>query len=285
MATQPDPTSSSPASLASASASRDEGEDSTARMSFFEHLVELRKRILISLAYIGGGLAIGLLVSDKAYMFLAAPMVKALRDAHVGDKLVYTSPMGPLTLYITVGLYLGLVFALPFVLYQIWLFVAPGLYKHERRAVAWFVGSGTGLFLCGAAFGYYLALPMTLKFLLSIQGPFQPMISINEYFDMTMIVLMGLGLVFQLPILIFFLALFGIVTPKFLWQNFRYAILIIAIIAAAITPTTDALTMLVFMAPMIVLYAIGIGVAALVVRGKRKRATALSGAGAGAGAG
>ena len=249
-------------------------------MSFFEHLVELRKRILYALAYIGGGMVVGLLVSDKAYMFLATPMVKALRDAGVSDKLVYTSPMGPLTLYITVGLYLGLVFALPFVLHQIWLFVAPGLYRHERRAVTWFVGAGTGLFLCGAAFGYYLALPMTLKFLLSIQGPFQPMISINEYFDMTMIVLLGLGLVFQLPILIFFLALFGIVTPKFLWQNFRYAILVIAIIAAAITPTTDALTMLVFMAPMIVLYAVGIGVAALVVRGKRKRAEALSDAGA-----
>jgi len=269
MSTQPDP-----------STSRDEAQDPTARMSFFEHLVELRKRILYALGWIGGGVAIGLLVSDRAYDFLAAPMVKALRNAHVSDKLVYTSPMGPLTLYIMVGIYLGLVIALPFVLHQIWLFVAPGLYRHERRAVVWFIGSGTALFLAGAAFGYYLALPMTLKFLLSIPGPFQPMISINEYFDMSMIVLMGLGLVFQLPILIFFLALFGIVTPKFLWKNFRYAILVIAIIAAAITPTTDALTMLVFMAPMIVLYLLGIGVAAIVVRGKRKRAEQLSGAGA-----
>lgn len=269
MSTLPDP-----------STSREESQDPTARMSFFEHLVELRKRILYALGWIAGGVAIGLLVSDKAYKFLAAPMIKALRDAHVSDKLVYTSPMGPLTLYITVGVYLGLVLALPFVLHQIWLFVAPGLYRHERRAVTWFVGAGTGLFLAGAAFGYYLALPMTLKFLLSIPGPFQPMISINEYFDMSMVVLMGLGLVFQLPILIFFLAMFGIVTPKFLWQNFRYAILVIAIIAAAITPTTDALTMLVFMAPMIVLYLVGIGVAAAVLRGKRKRAEALSGVGA-----
>jgi sec-independent protein translocase protein TatC len=271
MATLPDP-APSPAPA----------EDSTARMSFLEHLIELRKRILYALAYVLGGVVIGFSVSDKVYLFLATPMVKALRDAKVNDKLVYTSPMGPLTLYITVGFYCGLVLALPFILHQIWLFVAPGLYRHERRAVAWFVGSGTGLFLLGGAFGYYLALPMTLKFLLSIQGPFQPMISINEYFDLTMIVLMGLGLVFQLPILIFFLALFGIVTPKFLWQNFRYAILIIAIIAAIITPTTDALTMLVFMAPMIVLYFVGIGVAAIVVRGKRKRAEELSRAGAGA---
>ena len=261
-------------------ARREPEEDGTARMSFFEHLVELRTRILRALLFVGCGVAAGLLISDKAYKFLARPMVKALDDAHVSDKLVYTSPMGPLTLYITVGIYLGLVLALPFVLHQIWLFVAPGLYRHERRAVASFIGFGTALFLAGAAFGYYIALPMTLKFLLSIPGPFTPMISINEYFDMSIIVLLGLGLVFQLPILIFVLAMFGIVTPRFLWQNFRYAILIITIIAAAITPTTDALTMLVFMAPMIVLYLLGIGVAALVVRGKRKRAEELSGAGA-----
>jgi len=274
MATLPDP---APSSIVR----RDEGEDPTSRMSFFEHLVELRKRILYSLGFIGGGLGIGILAAQQITWWFTAPVLKALADAKVpNDRLVYTSPMGALTLYLTVGFYVGLVIALPFVLHQIWLFVAPGLYKHERRAALWFVGSGTLLFLCGAAFGYYLALPMTLKFLLGIQGPFQPMISVNEYFDMAMIVLMGLGLVFQLPILIFVLALFGIVTPRFLWENFRYAILIITIIAAAITPTTDALTMLVFMAPMIVLYAVGIGVAALVVRGKRKRAEALSGAGA-----
>jgi sec-independent protein translocase protein TatC len=270
MATQPD-----------APLRRGEGEDPTARMSFFEHLVELRKRILYSLGFIGGGLAVGLLVSQQVTWWFTAPVLKALSDAKVANtRLIYTSPMGALTLYLTVGFYLGLVLALPFVLYQIWLFVAPGLYRHERRAVTWFVGSGTGLFLAGAGFGYYLALPMTLRFLLSIQGPFQPMISVNEYFDMAMIILMGLGLVFQLPILIFILALFGIVTPKFLWQNFRYAILLISIVAAAITPTTDALTMLVFMAPMIVLYLLGIGVAAMVIRGKRKRAEELSGAGA-----
>jgi sec-independent protein translocase protein TatC len=270
MATPPDP-----------SLRRGEGEDPTARMSFFEHLVELRKRILYSLAFIGGGLGVGLLASQQITWWFAAPVLKALADAKVANtQLIYTSPMGALTLYLTVGFYVGLALALPFVLYQIWLFVAPGLYKHERRAVVTFVGSGTVLFLAGAAFGYYLAMPMTLKFLLSIKGPFQPMLSVNEYFDMAMIILMGLALVFQLPVLIFVLALFGIVTPKFLWQNFRYAILIISIVAAAITPTTDALTMLVFMAPMIVLYVLGIGVAAMVVRGKRKRAEQLSGAGA-----
>ncbi len=255
-------------------------EDLAARMSFLEHLVELRKRLLHSLAYIGVGVIVGLTISDKAYTFLAEPMLKALRDAHVTDRLIYTSPIGPITLYITVGLYLGLVLALPFVLYQVWLFIAPGLYRHERKAVAWFIGSAVVLFLCGTAFGYYIMLPASLKFLLSIQGPFTPMISINEYFDLNLVILIGLGLVFQLPILIFFLTLFGVVTPRFLWQNVRFAILIIAVVAAIVTPTTDALTMLIFMAPMIVLYFVGIGVSALVVRNKRRSREELARAGA-----
>ena len=117
-------------------------------------------------------------------------------------------------------------------------------------------------------------LPYILKFLIGFQGPFKPLISINEYFDLILVVLMGLGVIFELPILIFFLALFGIVTPRFLWKNFRYAMLIIAIVAAIVTPTPDATTMLVFMAPMIVLYFIGIGVSYLVVRKKRERAAA-----------
>ena len=102
-------------------------------------------------------------------------------------------------------------------------------------------------------------------------GTVAPLLSINEYFDLILIVLLGLGLVFELPILIFFLTLFGIVTPQFLWKNFRYAILIIAVVAAIITPTPDAQTMLIFMAPMVLLYFIGIGVSAMVVRKRNKR--------------
>jgi sec-independent protein translocase protein TatC len=130
------------------------------------------------------------------------------------------------------------------------------------------------LFLAGIAFGYFVTLPYILKFLVSFQGPVVPMISINEYFDLTLLVLLGLGLVFELPILVFFLSLFGIVTPKFLWKNIRYAILIIAIVAAVITPTPDAMTMLIFMAPMIGLYFVGIAVSAMVVRKKERRLAA-----------
>ncbi len=252
---------------------RDNSElEEPSKMSFFDHLTELRKRLIYSLMAIGVGLCVGLYYSQEAFTFLSKPMLKALRDAKMEDKLVYTSPLGPLHVFITVGLYLGIVIALPYVLYQLWLFVAPGLYRHERRAIASFIISSVVLFLAGMAFGYWVMLPMTLSFLLTVGNPgqFRPLISMNDYFDMTLVIELGLGLVFQLPILIFFLSLFGIVTPKFLWNNFRYAVLIISIIAAVVTPTTDALTMTIFMAPMILLYLLGIGVSALVVRRKRR---------------
>jgi sec-independent protein translocase protein TatC len=114
-----------------------------------------------------------------------------------------------------------------------------------------------------------------LKFLIGLgsQGPIQPLISIDEYFSLILVVLLGLGVVFEMPVVIFFLALFNLVTPKFLWKNFRYAVLIITVVAAIITPTPDATTMLVFMAPMFLLYFLGIGVAAVVVRNKRRAQT------------
>jgi sec-independent protein translocase protein TatC len=257
----------------------DSKEDATSKMSFFDHLSELRQRILYSVIAIAGGLCVGLYFAEEAFSILARPMLAALRGAKLADKLIYTSPLGPIQLYITVGLYLGIVLALPFVLHQLWLFLAPGLYRHERRAVVGFLFSSVFLFLAGTAFGYFVLLPMTLQFLVSIPGPFTAMISINEYFDMTLVILLGLGLVFQLPILVFFLTLFRIVTPAFLWNNFRYAVLVIAILAAVVTPTTDILTMMIFMAPMMVLYLLSIGVSAAVVS-KREKEKGIEPAGA-----
>ena len=242
------------------------------KMSFFEHLVDLRKRLINSAIAIVIGAGIGVTISQKAMDFISRPMQEALRKQHLEDKLIYTSPAGLINIIITFGIYIGVVLAAPFVLYQVWLFIAPGLYKHERKAVTTFIFSSVVLFLAGISFGYFVMLPYMLNFLIGFQGPFRPLISINEYFDFILIVLLGLGIIFELPVLIFFLALFGIVTPKFLWKNLRYAILIIAVVAAIITPTPDATTMLVFMAPMVALYFIGIGVAALVVRNKAKRA-------------
>jgi sec-independent protein translocase protein TatC len=242
-----------------------------ARMSFFDHLNELRKRLMYSIGAIVVGTMLAFLVSQRVFAFIAKPMQAALRAAHLEDKLVYTSPTGVVNLLITISLYMGIVIALPVVLYQVWLFIAPGLYKHERGAVLGFLCSSIGLFLTGVAFAYYILLPYVLKFLIGFQGPFKPLISINEYFDLILIVLLGLGLIFEMPILIFFLTLFGLVTPQFLLKNFRYAMLIITVVAAIVTPTPDALTMLIFMSPMVGLYFVSIGVSYVVVRRKRAR--------------
>jgi sec-independent protein translocase protein TatC len=250
------------------------------RMSFFDHLSELRKRLVYSMVAILGGTLAGLRFSMDVYHWLARPMMNALREHHLEERLIFTSPTGAVNMYIKVALYLGVVISSPIVLYQIWLFIAPGLYRSERRAVSTFIFSSVALFLAGIAFCYYILLPYTLSFLVGFNtADFTPFISVNEYWDLVLILMLGLGIVFQLPILIFFLALFGIVTPRFLWRNFRYAVLIISVVAAVVTPTPDALTMLVFMAPMVGLYLVSILVAAVVVRRKR-RAEAAAGQGA-----
>jgi sec-independent protein translocase protein TatC len=249
-------------------------EDETgASMSFFDHLVELRKRIISALVAVGLGMVLGLAVAKHFINFIIQPMLHALRANHLEDKMYYTSPAGYISLVINLGLYLGIVLAMPWVLYQVWLFVAPGLYRHERRAVASFIISAMFLFLCGIAFGYFVMIPQVLTYVVSFAntGAIRPLISINEYFDLILVILIGLGVIFELPVVVFILSLFGIVTPKFLLRNFRYALLLITVVAAIVTPTPDATTMLIFMAPMVALYFIGVLVSYVVLRRKRAR--------------
>jgi sec-independent protein translocase protein TatC len=267
-------TSSPPEVLATTPPEPEEG----GQMTFFEHLVELRKRLINSLIAIGIGAFVGVYVAKYVIRFVTLPMNAALKASGLPQHLIYTHPAGGFNLMITLGIYIGVVLASPVVLYQIWLFVAPALYKHERGAISGFLFSTVFLFLAGIAFGYFVTLPYMLRFLVkftvvSLPG-IEPMITVNEYFDLTLMVLLGFGLVFELPVLIFFLSIFGIVTPQFLWTNIRYAILVIAIVAAIITPTPDATTMLIFMAPMIGLYFIGIAVSAVAVRKKNRQLAA-----------
>ncbi|HYL86110.1 MAG TPA: twin-arginine translocase subunit TatC [Candidatus Angelobacter sp.] len=252
------------------------GEEPGGAMTFFEHLSELRKRIINSLYAIGIGALVGIYFSKYFIGWINKPILKALADAHLDPKLIYTHPAGGLNLVLTVGVYLGIALASPIVLYQIWLFVAPALYKHERGAITGFLFSTVFLFLAGILFGYFITLPYILHFMVS-PGPLfslgrdvTPMISVNEYFDLILLTLLGIGLMFELPVLIFFLSLFGIVTPKFLWKNFRYAILLISV-GAAIAAPPDALSMLIFMAPMVGLYFVGIAVSAVVTRRRERR--------------
>ena len=248
-------------------------------MTFFEHLAELRKRIINSLYAIGAGAFIGVFLAKYFINWITKPIINALSEAHLPAHLYYTHPAGYLNTYLTLGVYIGIVLASPIVLYQIWLFVAPALYKHERSAVTSFVFSTVFLFVGGIAFGYFVSLPYILRFLVSFQGsagPIAPMITVNEYFDVVLMILLGLGLVFELPVLIFVLSVFGIVTPGFLWRNIRYALLIISVVAAVITPTPDVTTMLIVMALMMALYFVGMLVSWTVIRKKERRLAAES---------
>jgi sec-independent protein translocase protein TatC len=162
--------------------------------------------------------------------------------------------------------------ASPLILYQVWLFIAPGLYQKERRFVLPFMAATVGLFLAGAYFGYYWVLPSAVHILLDVfGGKFTAVISIEEYTSFFLSIILGLGIAFELPVLIFFLALFGIVSPRFLWKNIRYAILAVFFVAAVICPMPDPVSMCVYAMPLMGLYLIGIGVAWWVHPSRRKK--------------
>ncbi len=220
------------------------------------------------------GAGIGWFAAPRFVNVIVVPIQVALRAHGLKTDLFYTGPTDYLSLLIKLSIYLGIVLASPVILYQIWLFVAPALYRNEKSAVTGFLFSTVFLFLAGIAFAYFVALPHILNFLVGFQGPVVPLIKIDDYFDLVLLVIVALGLVFELPVLIFFLTLFGIVTPKFLIQNTKYAILVITVVAAIVTPTPDAVTMLLVMGVMTILYFVGVAVSWAVVRRKEKRLAA-----------
>jgi sec-independent protein translocase protein TatC len=236
-------------------------------MSLMEHLEELRKRIVHSAIYLALGFFVAFYFRVGLYGIVKAPLGK------MGMKLNYTHPMDPLNLYLQVALIGGAILASPFILYQVWLFIAPGLYQKEKRFVIPFMTATIGLFLAGAAFGYFFVFPGALKILIFGFGKdFNPIVTIEEYTGFFLSIILGLGVSFELPILIFFLALFGIVSPKFLWKNIRYAVLAVFLVAAIICPSPDPSTMCIYAIPMLALYLVGIGVAWWVHPSRRKKA-------------
>ncbi|MGH9534252.1 MAG: twin-arginine translocase subunit TatC [Terriglobales bacterium] len=241
-------------------------------MSFLEHLQELRRRIFLSLCGVIVGFCVCFAYANEIYAFMAQPLAKAFA-AHgmAGQKLGYLNPIDPFNLYIKLALIAGLFLASPWVLYQVWLFISPGLYRKERRYVVPFVLCTSALFIAGGAFAYLYAFPIALNFLVGYAHQFQPFVTINEYFNLFATVILGLGLIFELPTLIFFLSLLGVVSARFLLKNFRYAVLAIFIVAAVVTPTADITTMLVFATPMLALYAVSIGVAYIFGKDRRDR--------------
>jgi len=186
--------------------------------------------------------------------------------------MTMTHPTDALNLYIKSAFVFGAIFASPFILYQVWMFISPGMYSHEKKYVVPFMSATVGLFLSGAWFGYRFIMPGAMKFLIQDMGKnFGHMITIEDYTGFFLAVILGLGITFELPILIFFLALFGIVDGKFLLKHFRYAVLAIFLIAAIICPTPDPIGMCLFATPMLALYFIGVAVAFLVHPARRNK--------------
>lgn len=243
-----------------------------ASMSFLEHLEELRKRIIWSLVGVAAAFGICWNYADRIYGYMQTPIMDALRRNGLEQKLVYLNPTEPFNMYLKIGLIGGLFLASPWVLYQVWCFISPGLYRHEKKYIMPFLGSTVLLFLAGGLFGYKIVYPAALNFLINYGKQFTPMITIGEYTDLFLTIIIGLGVIFELPILVFFLSLMGVVSAGWMWRNLRYSILVIFIIAAIVTPTTDIMNMCIFAAPMVGLYLLSIFIAWLVSPARRRKA-------------
>ena len=240
------------------------------KMSFLEHLDELRKRIVNSAIAIGVCVVVGFAFIERIVNFILAPTRAALPP---GVKMIYTEPGEAFGLYVQIALIMGVVMASPFIMYQVWKFIAPGLYSNEKRLAIPFVLFTTIGFVGGAAFNHYIAFPFMMAFFASFNTPdlaFMP--RLEDTFGLYAWMLLGMGVVFQMPAVVFFLAKMKLITARFLVKNFGYAFLIIFIVAAVVTPSGDMMTQTIFAAPMVVLYLISI-VIAWVVGPKRLKAS------------
>ena len=234
-------------------------------MSFLDHLEELRQRIFRILIAIAVTFVVCWAFVDQIYRVIAFPILDALGD----QPLVFISPTQPFNLFVKVSFVAALFLASPFILAQLWLFIAPGMYRHERRWAIPFVLSGSLLAMIGALFGYFIAFPFALDFLINWgeRAGLQAMIDATRYFDLFLTIELGLAVIFQIPPVIFVLSRLGVVSAGFLLRNTKYAVLIAFVIAAIITPTADIPNMMIMAGPMILLYLVGVVVA--FVFGKR----------------
>ncbi len=238
----------------------DELDLDSGRMSFLEHLDELRKRLIAIIAGVAAGCIVSFIFLTRIFHFIMVPLQQMLPD---GGKMITTVPTEYFMLHIKVGLLAGLMVATPWVLWQVWLFVAPGLYSHEKRFAIPFVFFASLCFFLGATFSHYVAFRVTWQFFINFGTDdfivFLP--KIGDVFSLYVKMLLGLGLVFQMPVLVLALARMGVVTGKFLLKNFKYALLIIAILGAVLSPGGDIVGQMVMSGPMVVLYVLSIGIA------------------------
>jgi sec-independent protein translocase protein TatC len=234
-------------------------EAADGKMSFLEHLDELRKRLMWAIGALFAGFLIALFFIDTIFGFIMRPLAATLP---AGRKMIYTEPTEAFMLQLKVAALAGVVIAAPAVMWQLWLFIAPGLYRREKRLALPFIVSTSLLFVAGAAFNHYVVFPIAFTFLGSFTKDYMEfMPRITPVFSLYSQLLLAFGIIFQMPVLVFTLARLGLVTAGFLWKNTKYAILIIFVISAVITPTSDVVTQTLMAAPMLVLYVVSIGIA------------------------
>ena len=238
------------------------------QMSFLDHLGELRKRLLWSFLAILVFFIPAYAFSNEIFDFLMKPLIENLPE---GSSLIFTRPTEGFTTYLKVSFFASVLLAIPFILYQAWKFVAPALYKKEKQIIIPFIFFGSLFFLLGAAFCYYVASPPAFKFLLNEYSSeyVKAFPTISEALSFFMALIFGFGLVFEFPLIIFILARIGVVTSKWLREKRKYAIILSALIAAILTPTTDAISMMLMFVPIVVFYELGILVAWMF--GKKKK--------------
>ncbi|MFW6012506.1 MAG: twin-arginine translocase subunit TatC, partial [bacterium] len=217
-------------------------------MTLLDHLEELRKRLLYSLIAVLVALLGAWSFKEQIFLFLSRPIEPFLPE---GRKLAFLGVTDPFLIYFKMCALAGIFVAAPFLIYQAYAFIAPGLYQRERRWAVPFVLLGTLFFVAGGAFAYTVAFPFAVEFLLGMGAPFEAVITVQKYFGFLMTVILGLGLMFELPIFIFLLATIGLVTPEFLWRHFRWAVLLIFIVAALVTPTPDVVNLCIFALPTV----------------------------------
>lgn len=235
-------------------------------MSLMEHLAELRTRIIQSAIWLLIGFAVAWVYHVQLFNIIQAPAVT------MGHKLIMLHPTDAINLYIRTALYGGLIIASPFILYQLWLFIAPAMYQNEKKFVIPFMLVTVFLFGAGAYFGYRWVMPGAIHILVDEFGKnFQAALTIEDYTNFFLAIVVGLGACFEMPVIMFFLAFFGIMDGKFMLRNFRYAVLAIFIIAAVLCPTPDPIGMCLFASPMLVLYFVGVAGAYMAGSSRKKR--------------
>jgi len=244
------------------------GRKSPDEMTFLEHLEDLRKRLFYSAIVLVAAVIPCWIFAKDFFEILAKPVTQYLPQ---GTKMVFLQLTGPFMLYMKTAFLAALIFTSPFIFLQLWYFVAPGLYQKEKKNVFPFVFFTTVFFALGILFGYKLVFPWACRFFLQLGKDFAPQLTVDQYFNFALRVLLGIGLVFELPTLIYFLSKIGVITARWMIRNFKYAVLVIFVIAAVITPTPDMITQSIVAIPMVALYGLSILIALVVAKNKARK--------------